>query len=85
MLLRYLIAKIIRMPKICKGSVYSLPIKSELSILLFQAYAPLGAIGEIGRQAAVGDCEVKAPSSKAGYLVGLEREKHTIWSQGGHG
>ncbi len=42
--------------------------------ILFQADAPFGAIGEIGRQAAVGDYEVKAPSSKAGYLVGLERE-----------
>ena len=62
------------MHKICKGSVYSLPIESELSISLFQADAPFGSIGEIGRQAAVGDCEVETAGSKAGYLVRLERK-----------
>ena len=56
-------------------SQYPVYIKNmSLFIGSFQADAPFGSIGEIGRQAAVGDYEVETARSKAGYLVRLERE-----------
>lgn len=66
-------------------SQYPVYIKNmSLFIGSFQADAPFGAVGEIGCQVAVGDCEVETASGKAGYLVGLEREHHAIRGQGGN-